>query len=176
MCPPAASRMPCAAARCQMDVPQDMRCPAVCATTKWTHADQWIRAAFAARGIEAPPRLPAPSNRAPRRGRLCHPVMRLGRAPTGGAATAATPSIVDHRVRSEAPRPWWDEACEVLRRSMPVPLPRLLAALRDSSGRHGVPLPPCIDRCCRGAPLGVDVHCPMHPHSPHGRRNTRRCG
>ena len=72
--------MPCAAARCQMDVPQDMRCPAIiCATTKWTHADQWIRAAFAARGIEAPPRLPARSNRAPRRGRLCHPVMRLGR-------------------------------------------------------------------------------------------------
>ena len=86
-------------------------------------------------------------------------------APTGGAATAATPSIVDHRVRSEAPRPWWDEACEVLRRSMPVPLPRLLAALRDSSGRHGVPFPRALTDAAE-APLWRGCALPNAPALP----------
>ena len=38
-----------------------MRCP-VCATGGWADADDvWLQAACAARGIEAPPRMPAPS-------------------------------------------------------------------------------------------------------------------
>ena len=47
--------------RAQSDTPDDMRCP-VCAADGWVDAnDQWLRAACAARGIEAPMRLPAPS-------------------------------------------------------------------------------------------------------------------
>ena len=47
--------------RAQSDTPDDMRCP-VCAASGWADTDdQWLRAACAARGIEAPTRLPAPS-------------------------------------------------------------------------------------------------------------------
>ncbi|CAE7612884.1 unnamed protein product [Symbiodinium sp. CCMP2592] len=47
--------------RAQPDAPADMHCP-VCAAGGWADADdQWLRAACAARGIEAPTRLPAPS-------------------------------------------------------------------------------------------------------------------
>ena len=47
--------------RAQADAPEGMHCP-VCAAGGWANADdQWLRAACATRGIEAPTRLPAPS-------------------------------------------------------------------------------------------------------------------
>ena len=179
VCPPAASRMPCDALRSSA---LSNGCPARYALPCYYLCHHQVDpcrpvdpcsvcrsrdrgAAQAARPIKSCTTAwqTMPSSDAPRE------------APTGGAATAATPSIVDHRVRSEAPRPWWDEACEVLRRSMPVPLPRLLAALRDSSGRHGVPFPRALTDAAE-APLWRGCALGMGRPTPHDSRWLQHSG